>query len=278
MAADTHTQLGNPAENHGPQNGNHGAAGKTVDRLDSWKDIAGFFQRDIRTVQLWEKKEGLPVHRHGHKGHASVYAYAEELDAWLQTRARGREAARESQVEDPRIARRAIPARGWWTAAAIALVVLASVLLLRHEMQARRPDPPAARILAVLPFNSLASSQAAGTRNFLADGLTEAVITDLGRSGQVTVMSSRSTDPYRGRRDPARVVAQQLHATLILDGTVAQEGNTVRVTAQLLDAQEGRQLWAGTYSRSQTGVLALEDDIAAQMTKDVIHAVTGGPR
>ena len=51
-------------------------------RLDSWKEIAAYLKRDVRTVQRWEKREGLPVHRHVHDKLSSVYAYRFELDAW----------------------------------------------------------------------------------------------------------------------------------------------------------------------------------------------------
>jgi TolB-like protein len=56
------------------------------DRLDSWKEIATYLRRDVRTVQRWEKKEGLPVHRHQHDKLGSVYAYKVELDSWFKTR------------------------------------------------------------------------------------------------------------------------------------------------------------------------------------------------
>lgn len=52
------------------------------DRLDSWKEIAVYLKRDVRTVQRWEKREGLPVHRHVHDKLCSVYAYRAEIDAW----------------------------------------------------------------------------------------------------------------------------------------------------------------------------------------------------
>ena len=52
------------------------------DRLDSWKEIAAHFRRDIRTVRRWEEEQGLPVHRHMHQRLASVYAFKSELDAW----------------------------------------------------------------------------------------------------------------------------------------------------------------------------------------------------
>ena len=54
----------------------------STDRLDSWKEIASYLRREVRTVQLWEKKEGLPVHRHFHKRLGSVFAYRSEIDAW----------------------------------------------------------------------------------------------------------------------------------------------------------------------------------------------------
>ena len=57
-------------------------------RLDSWKEIAAYLQRDIRTVQRWEKQEGLPVHRHQHDERGTAYAYAEEIDRWLAGRSR----------------------------------------------------------------------------------------------------------------------------------------------------------------------------------------------
>lgn len=56
-------------------------------QLDSWKEIAAYLKRGVRTVRRWEKEEGLPVRRHHHSKLASVYAYRSELDAWLAARA-----------------------------------------------------------------------------------------------------------------------------------------------------------------------------------------------
>src|SRR5215475_12118186 len=57
-----------------------------AERLDSWKEIAAYLRRDVRTVQRWEKKEGLPVYRHQHEKLGSVYAFRGELNHWLTTR------------------------------------------------------------------------------------------------------------------------------------------------------------------------------------------------
>ena len=64
--------------------------------LESWKEIGAYLLRDARTARRWEKEEGLPVHRHAHKGRPSVYAFPSELDAWKE----GRKPA-EDQVDEP---------------------------------------------------------------------------------------------------------------------------------------------------------------------------------
>ena len=62
-----------------------------LDRLDSWKEIAGYLGRSVRCVQRWERKEGLPVIRHQHAKGATVYAYRHEVDRWREGRVGSRE-------------------------------------------------------------------------------------------------------------------------------------------------------------------------------------------
>src|ERR1700730_16968201 len=56
------------------------------ERLDSWKEIASYLKREVRTLHRWEAQEGLPIHRHLHKERGSVYAYKSELDSWWNNR------------------------------------------------------------------------------------------------------------------------------------------------------------------------------------------------
>src|SRR5580700_5119362 len=56
------------------------------DRLDSWKKIASYLKRDVSTVQRWERREAMPVHRHLHDKQGSVFAFRSELDAWWESR------------------------------------------------------------------------------------------------------------------------------------------------------------------------------------------------
>src|ERR1051326_1278530 len=72
-------------------------------RLDSWKEIAAYLRRDVRTVQRWEKKEGLPIHRHQHDKLGSIYAYSSELDAWLNTRTPAFAAISAAKLENQKI-------------------------------------------------------------------------------------------------------------------------------------------------------------------------------
>ena len=62
--------------------------GPEKDRLDSWKEIAMYLRREVRTVQRWEKREGLPIHRQIHEKASSVCAFKHEIDAWLHSRNR----------------------------------------------------------------------------------------------------------------------------------------------------------------------------------------------
>ena len=94
------------SRNHSPASG---AAENPADRLDSWKEIAAYLRRNVSTVQRWEKREGLPVHRHVHYKLGSVYALRGELDRWEQARSGLLEGARDGEVEaspHPEIPRR----------------------------------------------------------------------------------------------------------------------------------------------------------------------------
>jgi hypothetical protein len=66
--------------------GGASARGMRVDRLDSWKKIAWYLKRDVSTVQRWERREAMPVHRHLHNKQGSVFAFQTELDAWWEGR------------------------------------------------------------------------------------------------------------------------------------------------------------------------------------------------
>ena len=81
------------------------------ERLDSWKEVASFFRREVRTVQLWEKSEGVPVRRQHHTKLGSVYAYRRELEAWWAARSAVHATSLEICISQ--IARRIIDDLSW---------------------------------------------------------------------------------------------------------------------------------------------------------------------
>ena len=107
------------------------------ERLDSWKEVAGYLKRDLRTLQRWEKNEGLPVHRHFHGKSGSVYAYKGEIDAWWNN---GRSHLEHQDQRRP----------GFWrwlslSAAAIGLVLLVGAVGRRLRRQESHGSSGAAR-------------------------------------------------------------------------------------------------------------------------------------
>src|SRR5689334_8068269 len=153
------------------------------ERLDSWKEIAAYLKRDESTVRRWEK-EGLPVHRHSHKRKATVYAHKSEIDAWWND---GR--ARLETIETPAPRRRRTTA--WWAAAGL-LLLAAGLGFSMGGMRDRllgRPLAGEITSLAVLPLKNLSGDPA---QDYFADGMTEALITELGKISTLQVISHQS--------------------------------------------------------------------------------------
>jgi Tol biopolymer transport system component len=128
-----------------------------TNRLDSWKEIATYLKRDVTTVRRWEKREGLPVHRHQHTRRDSVYAYADEIDGWWQTRRtglaeNGNATTSEAEARDqPSTTPPGRSSRIAWTLAAASVI---TVLVLVAMLLGRAPADRAAsfeRRFAVLP-------------------------------------------------------------------------------------------------------------------------------
>jgi Tol biopolymer transport system component len=158
------------------------------DRLDSWKEIAAYLNRDVTTVQRWEKREGMPVHRHLHDRMGSVYASRVELDAWA--RGRNLRPVQENGDDAPLPDAPAVPPRSaittfltWRTLvlalAAVALAIGASLWLQRTEYLWRNPIADA-RFQTVTDFDGM--EQAAAVSR---DGQFVAFLSD--RDGQMDV-------------------------------------------------------------------------------------------
>jgi TolB-like protein/DNA-binding SARP family transcriptional activator len=161
----------------------------------------------------------------------------------------------------------------------IAAVVLGSSLRIHDQPdigigtgQARasvRLTPPSVQAapmaIAVLPFDNLSGDSA---QQFFSDGMTEEISTALAKVPGLELIARTSAYRLRGDKD-ARQVGQALGARYLLEGAVRKTNDRVRITAQLIRTDTGRQVWSGTYERQLTGVFAIQEDIAKAIASEL---------
>jgi TolB-like protein/Flp pilus assembly protein TadD len=256
-----------PVEEPGPGSQTIGDA--RGPRLDSWKEIAAHLGRDVRTVQRWEARDGLPVRRLQHSKTGSVFAYAAELDAWRDAR-------------DPRAEERrpdgsaATPTVQWrrWTAVAVLVAVAAVALALVGARAGRAAGDgntlAPLRSVAVLPLTDLS---AAGESAYFADGMTEALIAQLSTASELRVIARTSVMQFRGARASASEIAKALKVDAVIEGAVHRAGNRVRITARLVRGDTQETVWSGTYDRDLPDVLTLQSEVATAILREVEVAV-----
>lgn len=124
--------------------------------------------------------------------------------------------------------------------------------------------------IAVLPFDNFSDDP---NQTFLADGMTEELITDLGELGSLRVTSRASVMPYRGARKPIEQIRQELGVDAVVEGSVARSGQTIRVDARLVDASDDRQIWAQSFTEKEQDIIALQDDIARAVAQRIEVAI-----
>ena len=237
------------------------------ERLDSWKRIAAYLKRDESTVRRWEK-EGLPVHRHAHKKKATIYAYMSEIDGWWSVD-RVRLEAVEPAAAGPR--RR----RVWWAAAGLLLLGVGvgsalNVVGVRDRLLGR-PGAGEITSMAVLPLKNLSGEPG---QDYFADGMTEALINELGKISTLRAVSYRSAIGYRQTAKPLSEIARELEVDALLEGAVLRSGDRVRITANLVAAVPERHLWAETYEFDSRDILAVQGKVARDVARQIRVKVT----
>jgi TolB-like protein/DNA-binding winged helix-turn-helix (wHTH) protein len=120
--------------------------------------------------------------------------------------------------------------------------------------------------LAVLPLEDLSGDKGQG---YFADGMTDELISDLGKISALRVISRTSVMRYRGMRKPVQEIARDLHVDAVVEGTVLRSGNRVRITAHLIRAVPETHLWTENYERDLRDVMVLQDDVARQIANEV---------
>ncbi|MEM1246461.1 MAG: hypothetical protein AAGK22_08815 [Acidobacteriota bacterium] len=205
------------------------SASSRSDRLESWKEIASYLGRSVRTARRWEAEEGLPVHRHQHRAAGSVFAFVSEIDDWRASRSSPSRRAERPQSKT-RIVATAKPAEG----------------------------------LVVLPFRYIGPRPE--DEEYLADGFTDEVITALSKQRRFRVISRTSAMTLRDSARDAPTLGRDLSVGWIVDGSLRIQGERLRVSTQLVEAATDRSAWSESFTGSLEEIFDIQEEIAARVS------------
>jgi TolB-like protein len=175
----------------------------------------------------------------------------------------------------PAAPRKAVNAPQVWVGAGIlAVIALAAVyfftnnaLLHGHAASGQSQSPVISdKSIAVLPFTDMSEKK---DQEYFADGLSEELINALALIDELQVAARTSSFAFKGEALDVETIGQKLHVGNVLEGSVRRSGNTVRVTAQLINASNGFHIWSHTYDRDLKDVLAVQSDLAIAVAQQL---------
>ncbi len=161
-----------------------------------------------------------------------------------------------------------IPRRFRWPVA-LALLVVAGTLALARAIR----KPAGFSSLVVLPFENLSGDP---QQEYLADGMTGAIIDELARIRSLRVISRTSATAYKGARKPLRQIARELSVEAVVEGSVARSGDRIRVAARLIDASTEHTVWTDSYDRPMRDALGIQMELASAVAHEMRAALTPG--
>jgi TolB-like protein/DNA-binding winged helix-turn-helix (wHTH) protein/Tfp pilus assembly protein PilF len=195
------------------------------------------------------------------------------------------ELATKEQATEPTIEAKATPlavespsdSRALWKLAIVLVLVVAAAAVIGAYFRPVRRGANAPllnnRSVAVLPFADMSPAK---DQEYFSDGLAEQLINDLAKVSGVKVIGRSSSFQFRGKDVDLRDVGRKLGVSNILEGSVRREDNHVRITAELIKADDGFQLWSQTYDRELKDIFAVQDEIALATTEALQLKLLGG--
>jgi TolB-like protein/Tfp pilus assembly protein PilF len=266
-----------------PQAGDRRAS----ERLDSWKEIAAYLKREIRTVQRWEKSLSLPIRRLADQ--QGVFAYKSELDIWWrerETKIREEEAELDPRAlpaptppeavtsnqnpEEPSIPGQRHSKPSAYLLVSVALALLLVGIGLREFWPPIQFWPPKGRVmLAVVPFKNLSGDPEAQR---IAEGLTEETISGLSRL-RPRLLGVVELPPASGALGPYES-GKRLKTDYLLEGTVRRAGDKLGITASLILVKDQTRIWGDSYERdlqNPQDIIAVEIEVADALAKRALN-------
>jgi TolB-like protein/DNA-binding winged helix-turn-helix (wHTH) protein/Tfp pilus assembly protein PilF len=157
-----------------------------------------------------------------------------------------------------------LPSLTWKALVLVALLVAASLAV--WKVHSRNTTSSVIRSLAVLPLESLSSD---ASQDYFADGMTDELISDLGKISALRVISRTSVMGYKHTRKPLPQIARELDVDAVVEGTVLRSGDQVRITAQLIEASADKHLWSQSYEGELRDTLALQNQVASAIADQI---------
>ncbi len=159
---------------------------------------------------------------------------------------------------------------------AIIAVLLLAIGFLLADRYTGQPAPDAQQVrnksIAVLPFVNISSDK---EQEYFSDGITEEILNALASVKELKVAGRTSSFAFKGQNQDLRRIGDLLGVDHILEGSVRKAGTTVRITAQLVQVEDGFHLWSDTYDRELTDVFAIQDEIANEILKQLKARLLG---
>src|SRR6476659_602123 len=162
-----------------------------------------------------------------------------------------------------------------WAAVAIGLLVLGAIIA-AFMIVSRRPTTSLTAIpersIAVLPFVDMSAGK---DQEYFSDGISEELLNLLAKIPQLQVTARTSSFSFKGKETSIPEIARTLHVANVLEGSVRKAGNNVRITAKLIKAGTDTHLWSQTYDRKLDDIFAIQDEIAADVVKQLKVTLLG---
>jgi TolB-like protein/DNA-binding winged helix-turn-helix (wHTH) protein/Tfp pilus assembly protein PilF len=162
----------------------------------------------------------------------------------------------------------------WLSTAAITGILILLLVLgtasWRHRIFQAHASPRI-QAIAVLPLQNLSGDPA---EEYFADGMTDALITNLAHISSLQVISRTSVMLYKNSREPLSKISKDLNVDAVVEGSVVRAGNRVRINAQLIEASSDRHVWAGAFERDMSDVLTLQDEAAKSIATEIAANLT----
>lgn len=231
----------------------------------------------MRTAQRWERTEHLPVHRPANSKRGSVFAFKAEIDAWWKNRhpiLRHIEDRSATPTFGPAVRTsapaylRVIVLSGL---AIVALLVWGAGTLLRPSHNESSIAATQSQItIAVLPFQNLSTDP---NDQALAAVITKGIVNRLSKTVQFRLIPIKESNQSRPNPLPPEQMIQQYHPRILLQGTIARTGDSIRIAAQLIDASTGRNISEDQFERSQQTRSSLESEIPRLISDSVRNSL-----